>query len=430
MNELLLLIGAFFVLVLLRVPIAFAMGLSSVITAWYIGLPLNIVVRNIFEGVNSFTLLAVPFFLLAGMILNEGKVTERLLELSQALVGHIRGGLAHVNVLVSMLFAGISGSPAADTSGVGSILIPNMIRAGYGRPFSVAITAASSVIGGIIPPSISMILYGAFGNVSIGALFLGGMIPGIMVGLSQMVIGYMYARRRPELTGPAPSLRRIVRAVLGAALPMGMPVLIIGGIVFGVFTATEASVIAVVYGLLIGLAFYRNKTFTLATLPRLFTRAVVFYALPMFAVVNAIPMGWLIAYLDGPQFVATTIGTLVTGYYGIYVCIVLVLLLLGTFLSPPVTIIIFLPVLQVLGNMAGIHPVHLGVVTVMTLGIGQITPPYGICLLIAAEIGRVPVMKAFVTSLGLVAMFLLVVVICIVFPDVIMFAPRAIMGVR
>lgn len=393
MNGLVVLLISFFGLVLFRVPIAFSMGLSSMITAWSMGLSLNVIMRNIFEGVNSFSLLAVPFFLLAGMIMNQGKVTDRLLELSQALVGHIRGGLAHVNVLVSMLFAGISGSPAADTSGIGSILVPAMIKAGYDAPFSVAITAASSTIGGIIPPSISMILYGAFGNVSIGALFLGGIVPGVLVGLSQMWIAYLYARKRPELAGPPPSVQRVKRAFLGAAAPLGMPILILGGITSGVFTATEASVVAVIYGLILGFFVYKDKDFTLRNMPGLLSEAVIFYSLALFAVCNAMPMGWLIAYLDGPVMLTSVVQGLVSSYYGVYAAIVVILLILGTFLSPTVIIVIFLPVLQALGNMVGIHPVHLGVITVMVLGIGQITPPYGICLLIASEIGKVPVMR-------------------------------------
>lgn len=426
-DPLLLLVGSFFVLVVLRIPIAVSMGLSALVTAVALDLNPNVVINNIYQGMDSFTLLAVPFFLLAGGIMNRGQITARLLELSHALVGHVRGALAHVNVLVSMLFAGISGSPAADAAGIGAIIIPAMVRAGYDRAFSVAVTAASATIGGIIPPSIPMVIYGAFGNVSIGALFLAGVIPGILVGLSQMFVVYLYARNRPELVGPPPEWRRIASAVKGAAAPLGMPILIVGGITMGVFTPTEASVVAVVYGLVLAMLVYRDPDLSLRKLPQVLSDSAVFYSLPLFAVANAMPLGWLIAFLEAPGAIVEFVSGFATSYLGVYASIVVLLLILGTFLSPPVIIIVFLPVIQGLGSLVGAHPIHLGIITVLCLGIGQITPPYGICLLIASEIGGVSVMRAFYTSLGLVGMFLLVIVLCIVFPEIVLFLPRLLM---
>jgi tripartite ATP-independent transporter DctM subunit len=420
-----LLIGSFFLLAILRVPLAFSLGLSSILVILFLDVSLATVMNNLYEGINQFTLLAVPLFLIAGSLMNEGKVTERLIQFSDSLVGHIRGGLGHVNVFVSMLFAGISGSAAADTAGIGSVLIPAMIKAGYDRPFTVAITACSSTMGIIIPPSIPMIIYGSFGNVSIGALFLGGIIPGILIGLSQMGITYYYARKRNYPAGEAPSLKKVIHAGKNATLPLGMPLLIVGGVMVGAFTATEASVIAVVYGLLLLLLFY--KSMKLSDLPRIFSESAVFYALPMFMVANASVFGWLIAYLEGPERIVALIQSITASYYGVFFAIIILLLLLGTFLSPIVIIIIFLPIIQALGNLAGIHPVHLGVVAVMTLAIGLITPPYGICLLIAVAIAEISVLEAFRACFLLILFFIGIIILCVVFPDLVLFIPRTFM---
>jgi len=422
---LILLIGSFFFLAILRVPLAFSLGLSSILVILFLDVSLATVMNNLYEGINQFTLLAVPLFLIAGSLMNEGKVTERLIQFSDSLVGHIRGGLGHVNVFVSMLFAGISGSSAADTAGIGSVLIPAMVKAGYDRPFTVAITACSSTMGIIIPPSIPMIIYGSFGNVSIGALFLGGIIPGILIGLSQMGITYYYARKRNYPAGESPSLKKTIHAGKNAALPLGMPLLIVGGIIIGAFTATEASVIAVVYGLVLLILIYR--TVRPAQLPGMLSEAAAFYALPMFAVANASVFGWVVAYLEGPERMITLIQSITSSYYGIFFAIIVLLLVLGTFLSPIVIIIIFLPILQALGTLAGIHPVHLGVVTVMTLAIGLITPPYGICLLIAVAIAEISVLQAFQACFLLILFFLGIIILCVAFPDLVLFIPRTFM---
>jgi len=425
MSLLVLLVGSFFLLAILRVPLAFSLGLSAAIVILFLDVSLVTIMNNLYEGINQFTLLAVPLFLIAGSLMNEGKVTDRLLQFSDSLVGHIRGGLGHVNVFVSMLFGGISGSSAADTAGIGSVLIPAMIKAGYDKPFTVAITACSSTMGIIIPPSIPMIIYGSFGNVSIGALFLGGIIPGILIGISQMAVTYYYARERGYPAGPPPSVKRVFYSAKGAVLPMGMPLLIVGGILVGAFTATESSVIAVVYGL--ALLFFAYRTLKLRELPHLLSESAVFYALPMFAVANASVFGWVIAYLEGPERMVALIQNIASSYYGIYLCIIIMLLILGTFLSPIVIIIIFLPIIQALGNLGGIHPVHLGVVTVMTLAIGLITPPYGICLLIAVAIAKISVLEAFRACFLLIAVFIGIIFLCILIPDIILLIPRVFM---
>jgi tripartite ATP-independent transporter DctM subunit len=425
--DLIILGVSFFIFVGVGVPIAFALGLSSLVMCVKLGVPVTNLVNNTFHGINSFVLLAVPFFLIAGSLMNVGGVTERLTTLSQSLVGHIRGGLGHVTVLVCMIFAGLSGSAAAETAGVGSVLIPAMLQKGFDKPYTVAITATASTIGVIIPPSIPMVLYGAFGEVSIGALFLGGVIPGILVGLSQMVVTAIYARRRNYPAYPRASLQDAIRAIRRALLPLGMPVLIIGGIVGGIFTPTEASVVALVYGLIITGLIYREPQVALSRLPSLLGDAAIFYALPLICVATSGAFGWFIAYLEGPQIIVDFVKQYALGYYGIYACIVVLLLILGTFLSPIVIIMVFLPVVQGLGDLVNIQPVHLGVITVMVTAIGMVTPPYGMCLFIASGLADFPILKSIGDVLILIAAFLVVVTLCIVFPGLILFLPRILM---
>lgn len=425
MNPLVVLMGSFALFIFLRVPVAFALGVSSLLTIATLGLPFVSVINQMYSSIDSFPLLAVPFFLLLGRLMNHGGITDRLVKLSEALVGHIKGGLGHVNVLVSMLFAGLSGSAAADTAGIGAMLIPAMRKAGFDRGYSVAVTAASSTLGVIIPPSIMMVIYGAVGQVSIGALFLSGVVPGLLIGLSQMGytlfvahrFGYPRKQRRP--------LRAMGREFVRAIPPLILPLIILGGIIGGIFTATEAAAIAVVYGLLLMMVVYRSIEFR--DIPKLFADAVVEYSLPMLAVASAGIMGWLIAYLDAPTAIAEIITSLTGSPVGIFIMIVLFLLIIGTFLSPITAIIIFLPIIQELGSTFAIDPIHLGIIVVLTLSLGMVTPPYGICLLIAAQIGGISAPRAFVAVLPLIALGLLIIITGILIPDLFLFLPRMVM---
>ncbi len=425
MDPLLLLLGSFFVFIAIRVPVAFALALSSLAVILQIELPFMSLINQMFTGINSFPLLAVPFFLILGRVMNDGGITERLLHVSNAWVGHIKGGLGHVNVMVSMLFAGLSGSAAADTAGVGGMLIPAMIKRGFGKEFTVAITAASSVLGVIIPPSVMMILYGAMGQVSVGALFLSGIVPGVMIGLTQMAYTYYLARKLNYPSMPRVPFPQKVITTLKAVPPLTIPFIILGGITFGIYTATEAASVALVLGLILVLVVYRNTPWR--DLPAIFSDGVIAYSLPMFAVACACVMGWLIAYLDAPAMIADYMMGITTSYYGIYTMLVIFLLIIGTFLSPVASIIIFLPIIQAMGNAAGIHPLHLGIIVNLTLALGQITPPYGICLLIACQIGDLSMPKAFLATLPLLVLALGVIVLGIVFPNLFLFIPKALM---
>jgi len=419
------LIACFLLFILLRVPVAFAIGLASIVTIWQLGIPLTSVMNQMYASVNSFPLLAVPFFLLLGRLMNDGGITDRLLRFADASVGHIRGGLGHVNVMVSMMFASLSGSGAADTASVGAVMIPAMKKAGYPAPFSVALTAASSVLGGIIPPSILMVIYGAFGNVSIGALFLGGIMPGILIGLSQMGYTYYVATKaglRPE--GKF-SMCTLARTGLAASPPAVLPILVIGGITLGIFTATEAAAIAVLIGLILAVVFYRS--ISPMGLPKILSDSVLAYSLPLFAVAGAGIMGWLIAYLGIAREVAEFITGVTNTRIGLMLLTATFLLLVGTVLSPVTAVIIFLPIIQQIATFGGIDQVHMGLIACLTLTLGLITPPYGICLLIATQIGEVSMARAFWAILPLLGLVIAIIIAGVAIPGLFLAIPWALM---
>ena len=417
-----LLIVSFLCLIFLRVPIAFAIGVSSLLTIWELGLPPRCIANQMFSSIDSFPLLAVPFFLFLGRLMNDGGITQRLLNVADAFVGSVRGGLGHINVAVSMMFASISGSAAADTASIGAVMIPAMKQAGYPVPYSVAITACSSILGMIIPPSILMILYGAFGNVSIGALFLGGIVPGLIIGLGQMAYTYVLAVRHGFPAKPRTPMVETFGITLRALPPLLLPVIVLGGITGGVFTATEAAAVAVVYGLFLSFVVYRNVR--LADLPSMLSEAVISYALPLFCVATAGVMGWLIAYLNIAEDVARLILSVTENPIGVYLMIVAFLLVVGTVLSPITAVIIFLPILQHLGDVIGANPIQLGLVVVMCLTLGQVTPPYGICLLIAAQIGEISAMRAFAAAAPILLIVMAAILIGILVPEIYLFLPR------
>ncbi|WP_282610767.1 TRAP transporter large permease [Pelagibius sp. Alg239-R121] len=422
MNPLVLLIAGFFVLIAFRVNIGFSLILSSVFVMLWEDLPLASVANQMYSNIDSFPLLAVPFFMFLGRILNAGSITDRLLSVADATVGHVRGGLGHVNVFVSMVFASLSGSAAADTASVGSILIPAMKKAGYDPAFSVALTAASSTLGVIIPPSIILIVYGAFGNVSIGALFLGGVVPGMAIGLFMMAYTYVMAVRRGYPSSPFPGLRPLGHAVWRGAAPLLIPVVVLGGVIAGIFTPTEAAISAVVWALILSLVIYRDIPFR--DMPRHLANAAVEFSVPLFTVAGAGIFGWLTAYLGAADIVVEFITRQTDNPYGIMLLLIGFLLLVGTVLNPISAVLIFLPIIQALGDTAGMHPVHMGVLATIVLSVGLITPPYGICLLIAAQIGDVSLGRAMIAVLPIVGLTVLVAVLSLWLPDLVLAFPK------
>jgi len=422
LSPLVVLLGGFFLLVALRVNIGFSLILSSIMVMLIEDLPLTSVINQMYSNIDSFTLLAVPFFMFLGRILNAGSITGRILDVANASVGHVRGGLGQVNVFVSMVFASLSGSAAADTASVGAILIPAMKKAGYSPAFSVALTAASSTLGVIIPPSIIMIVYGAFGNVSIGALFLGGIVPGFSIGLAMMLYSYIMAVREGYPANPFPGLRAWARAVWRGAAALLIPVFVLGGVVAGIFTPTEAAISAVIWALALTFVVYRDVPWR--DLPGHLTRATIEFSVPLFTVASAGIFGWLIAYLGAAEIVVGFITGQTENPYGIMLLLIGFLLLVGTVLNPISAVLIFLPIIQGLGDTAGMDPVYMGVLTTMVLSVGLITPPYGICLLIAAQIGDVPLGQAMWAVTPIVGLTVLIAIASVFFPEIVLILPK------
>ncbi|WP_380054033.1 TRAP transporter large permease [Falsihalocynthiibacter sp. SS001] len=423
--EVIILIGGLISLVLLGVPVAFSLAISTLpLIVFDPRLDFGIVVHRSYNSLDSFLLLAVPFFLLAGNLMNEARVTERLVAMAYGFVGHLRGGLAHVNVLVSMLFAGISGSSTADTAGVGSVLIPAMREKGYDAPFSVAVTAASSVMGIIIPPSLVMVVWGAITGTSVSALFAGGIIPGIMVGLGQMGLIAYLARRRGYPTEPRQKLPEIAENTRRALLPLAMPAIILGGIMFGIFTPTEASILAVLYALFLGVVVYR--TIGASNIGKVLLDTVRISSLSLFCVATAGVFGWMLAYYRVPYEIAQLSSTINQPIL-LLAAISLTFLVLGTFLDGLVVAIIIGPIFLPSIAALGIDPVQYGIIATVSVSIGLVTPPYGLCLFLASTIGGIEVEDALADTLLLIGVMLLILFLLIIFPKITLFLPSVLL---
>ena len=418
--------GVFGGLVVLRVPVAFALGLACLpIFALDNRLTPILMLGEMTKAYNSFILLAVPFFVLAANLMNSAGITERLVELTRCLVGQFRGGLAYINVVVSMIFAGISGSSTADAAGEGSIIIPAMRSQGYDASFTVAITACSSVIGVIIPPSILMVVWGGVMNVSIGALFLAGFIPGVLVGLSQMAAVWMYARLRGYPVYARATVGEFFTALGRSSFAMLTPVIIIGGVVGGFVTPTEASVLAVVYSLAIGLFVYRSLG--ARDVGKVLYESARLASISLFCIGTASAFGWLLAYYQIPK---TIVGYLAR--YGADVTTVGLIeaaafLFIGCFIDAVPAIIIVGPLLAPVAQNVGMHPIHFAIIGVVSLAFGLVTPPYGLCLLIDCHIAGIRVSDAIKDVLIVLAPMLLMLLLIILFPDAILALPRWLM---
>ncbi len=421
-----ILFPVFGVLVLLRVPVAFALGLACVpVFMIEDRLTPYLLMNEMYKSYNAFVLLAVPFFLLAANIMNQAGITDRLIRLSRALVGHLPGGLGHVNVVVSMLFAGISGSSTADAAGIGSLLIPQMKKQGFSDSFSVSITACSSVMGVIIPPSILMVVWGGLMTVSIGGLFLAGVIPGILIAASQMITVYIYAKIYGYPTYSRSSLKEALLAIFFAIPPLMTPLIIVGGIVAGFFTPTEASAIAVMYSLILGVFGYR--TIKGRDIPKVFYDSARFAAISLFCIGTASAFGWLLAYYKIPFAIVEFLKPFGVGSISTGLIVAGSFLFFGMFIDAIPAIIILGTVLWPLGEFAGMHPIHFAIIGVISLAFGLVTPPYGLCLLIACAVGEIRVIQA-LKDVGIILLPMLFVLFLVIFlPDLILWLPRAFM---
>ena len=415
--------GTFAVLVLLRIPVSFALGLACVpIMLLDERMTPILLINEMWKSYNSFILLAVPFFLLAANLMNAAGITQRLVDLSRATVGHLPGGLGHVNVLVSMLFAGISGSSTADAAGIGSLMIPAMKKQGYDPSFSVAITACSSVMGVIIPPSIMMVVWGGLMSVSIGGLFMAGIVPGIAIALLMMGTVLVYAKRRNYPVYERATRKEFFRALANASLALVTPAIIVGGIVGGFFTPTEASVIAVVYSVVLGGVIYRS--ITPRQFPKVFYESARFAAISLFCIGTASAFGWLLAYYRVPQAVVDVMAGWGTGPVATGFLIAASFLFVGMFIDAIPAIIILGTVLVPLADNVSMHPIHFAIIGVIALAFGLVTPPYGLCLLISCSLGEIKVVHA-LKDVGIILVpMMILLILVIVFPEFVLFLPR------
>ena len=377
----------FLLFLMIGLPVFFGLLAAPGILLWLSGQSrdLALLYRNVYNGMDSFPLMAIPFFMLAGVLMNRGGITTRLVEFSQAIMGHFRGGLAHVNILSSMLFAGLSGSAVADTSAIGSMLIPAMVKNGYTRKFSAAITAASSVIGPIIPPSGIMIIYSYVMGESVAALFLAGIVPGILVGLGLMLMTWVMAQRYdfPVATKRSTWSER-GNASMKAFFPLLTPVIILGGILGGVFTPTEASAVAVAYSLVISL--FVLKSMGIRDLPKVLTEAAMTSSVVLLLVGAAMAFKTVVSLSHAPEILAEWILTLSENPLILLFLINLLLFLVGMFLDAGPAIIILAPILGPIFINLGVHPVHFAIIMSVNLTVGLATPPMGLVLFVASSV--------------------------------------------
>lgn len=383
-----ILFSTFFLSMIIGISISVGLGLSAILTALYLKVPITVILQRFSSGASSVMLLAIPFFILAGQIMTEGGITEKIIALSKMLVGKIRGGLAMVNILASMFFGGVSGSSAADVSSIGSILIPAMVKEGYDKDFSIAVTVTSATLGIIIPPSHNMIIYSlAAGGVSIGALFMAGYIPGIMVGVAQMIAAYIISRRRnyPIITERY-TLREAWVNLRDSFLGLLVALVIIFGIAFGIFTATEASVVAATYAFFVAIFVYKGMR--IRDVIKISRVSVSTSAMVLFLIANASAFGYLMAYLRIPAMVADALVSITTNKYLLMLLINGLLLLLGMVMDMAPLILIMTPILLPIVTQLGWSPIQFGIVLLINLSIGLCTPPVGNTLFLGCAIGK------------------------------------------
>jgi len=387
----------FILTLFMGIPIAFILGISSLVyLIFYCNMPLIIIGQCLFQGVDSFVLLAVPLFILAGHLMSRTGVTKDLINFADLLVGRLPGGLAQINIVVSIFFAGLTGAAVADTAAIGSILIPAMKKQGYSAEYSAAITTASSIIGPIIPPSIIMVIYGSITGMSIGALFMAGFVPGILIGLGLMVAAIYYAikenhpRRKKSF-----SWRETIIITKNSLIALMVPVIIIGGILTGKFTPTEAAAVACGYVFLVGIFVYKKLTIKL-----------------------------FLALEHVPEQVAVIITSITTNKYVFLLIMNIFLLFMGMVMETGANVILLAPILLPIALKFGIHPLHFALIMLVNLNIGLTTPPLGVCLFVAAPIAKTTMEKIVVRVIPLVAMEIVVLIIITYIPELILFVPR------
>lgn len=421
------LIILFIILIFFRFPIALAIGLACAGTiAFFSDIPIIVMVQRMVIGIDSFVLLAIPLFILTGKLMNAGGITDRLFSFARGLVGHVRGGLGQANVIASMIFSGMSGSAVADAGGLGTIEIKAMTDQGYPKEFSGAITIASSVIGPVIPPSIPMVLYGALAEVSVGRLFMGGIIPGILVGISLMILVYMMSIKRNYPRDKRISFKEFLIRFEKAFLPTLTPVIILGGIISGIFTPTEAAAVAAVYAF--ALSFFVYRTLKIKNIPKILLDTMITTAIVTFIISNASSFSYLLLLGDISGKLVNALTAITMNRYVMLLILNIVLLFFGCVMEAGVALILLVPILVPLLNIVGIDLVHFGVVMTLNLMIGVATPPIGMSLFVVSQISNMKVEDLMRSILPFLIPLIIVLFIITYVPILVTWIPNLVFG--
>ncbi|MGI6030759.1 MAG: TRAP transporter large permease [Eubacteriales bacterium] len=403
---------SFFIFMIIKIPIGFAMLCSSCLYMLANQESMMIMVQRVLAAPNSFTMLAVGFFILTGNLMNTGGITSRIFDFAQKLVGHLTGGIGHAIVVASIIFSGMSGSAVAEAGGLGLIELKAMKDNGYDEDFSLALTASSSIIGPIIPPSVPAVIFGVASGVSIGRLFLGGVVPGLLMGLTLSIMVYLFAKKHKYPRPPRPALSEMWKSFCNAFLPLMTPIIIIGGMMFSIFTPTEASVVAVVYALILGLL---SRELTFSDIPDILAESIEATVSILFMVGCSNIFGWVIATTQMAQALASWFSTYISSPIVALLLINLFLVILGCFMETLSALVILVPILMPIITPLNIDPVHFGIVVILNLMIGLMTPPVGMVLYVLSNISGVPferIGKACIPFIGVMFLLLLVITLC------------------
>lgn len=419
----LVLFGSLLVFFILKVPIGFSLILSSAITLIVcVETPLQIVPQRLFTATDSFPYMAVPFFILAGNLMSQGGISQRLVKFANSLIGHLSGGLGMVSIAACMFFAAISGSSAATTAAIGGIMIPEMVQRKYDRSFSAAINAAGGTIGVIIPPSIPFVTYGVLTDAPITTLFIAGFGPGILMGLALMTVVAWISRKEGYKEDRRAGLQEIFIGFREAILALLMPIIVLGGIYSGYFTATEAAVIAVVYALFIGIFVYKNLN--IRNLTKIFADSAVSTAYVLLLIASASVFGWILTSNNIPRMIAETIISISSNRIVILLLINLLLFIVGTFLDTVAALIILVPILFPIATAIGIGAVHFGMIMCVNLAVGMITPPFGACLFVACGVAKIKLEQIVKSTIPFIIALIIVILLVTFIEPMSMFLPR------
>lgn len=408
-----------------RFPIAFSLGISCLVYLLFKGIPLIILPAKMYSGIDVFILLSVPGFILAGNLMNHGGLTEKIIDFCNHLVGHLRGGLSLANIGASMLFAGISGTAVSDTASIGAVMIPAMKKEGYDAGFSCAVTASSSTVGPIIPPSVPMIIAATLSGLSVGKLFLAGAIPGLLLGLGMMAVAFYISRKRLYPKHPRSSIKQIGKGFIDTFWSLLMTFIILYGIIGGVFTPTEASIIAVFYALIIGVFVY--KKINLRNLKDIVLDSMKTSASLMVLIGFANLFGWILLTERLPQEISAGIMNFSENKYVVLLLINILLIFIGTFMETIAALLIMFPILLKVAIAVEVDPIHFAVIAVLNLMIGLTTPPLGVCLFVSSSIGKVSMTEVSKSSLPFLAVSLIVLTLVTIFPQISLYLPSLIM---